>query len=323
MSGHSINILDKGYLVLFGGYSNNRCRSNIYISDLEDISDTIDINLKYKNFIFHEVFVKDNQLPELASSAMCSHPYKNIVYIFGGSGSIWGRTNSDHFIIVDFDSNTKSIKNITSGPPPMYGATLNYYNEKIYLYGGTNGTVFFNSLYEYDLNLEKWNLITTAGKIPEPKYKHSSVLIDEHLYIIGGGQYQPDDCDIKIHKLNLKTLMWSECKIYGDIPKESIANTSTYDPISKKIWIFGGRLYYDEKSNYLYSYDIETLNCTKHSTIINYNIDNSKLTINNIPIDKREFHAMTIYKNKLFIVAGSTGLKRLNTVLVFHLPNFL
>jgi hypothetical protein len=325
MSGHSVALLNKGYLVLYGGYTEGDCKSHLLITDLEDLSEEINESLVFQPFIFNKSFLSENELPALASCSMCSHPNKNIIYIFGGSGSIWGRTNSDHFMIIDFDSNTKKIVNTTSlnGPIAMYGCTLDYYNDNLYLFGGTNGCTFSNSLYKYDLKKDKWEILTTSGNCPTPRYKHSSLIIDNYLYIIGGGQYSPEDSELEISKLNLDTLKWYECKFLSTvIPRNIIAGSCSYDSVNKNIWIFGGRIYTDKKLNKLYSYNIENMICKEHE-IINKYVFKNILEKNKNELENREFHTGSIYKNKLFIIAGSTGSKRLNTVQVFYLPNFI
>jgi hypothetical protein len=62
--------------------------------------------------------------------------------------------------------------------------------------------------------------------------------------------------------------------------------------------------------------------CKEHE-IINKYVFKNLLEKNKNELENREFHTGSIYKNKLFIIAGSTGSKRLNTVQVFYLPNFI
>jgi hypothetical protein len=327
MSGHSAVLLNKGYLVLYGGYSESKCKSHLLITDLEDLSEEVDKSVVFRPFIFNKSFLSDGELPELASCSMCAHPYKNIVYIFGGSGAIWGRTNSDHFMTIDFDSNTKKIVNTTSlnGPKGTYGCTLDYYKDNLYLFGGTDGTLFFNSLYKYDLKKDKWEILNTNGTCPSTRYKHSSLIIDNYLYIIGGGQYRPIDSNLDIYKLNLDTLRWYECKFLDTIPRNILAGSSSYDSINKNIWIFGGRTDTDVRTNKLYSYNIETMNCIEYEINNKYKVKNNTglLEKDESELEKREFHTSCLYKNKLIIIAGSTGSKRLNKVQVFYLPNFI
>ena len=42
-SGHCAVILHQGYLVMFGGYNNFKCKSDLYLFDLEELPD---INIK-------------------------------------------------------------------------------------------------------------------------------------------------------------------------------------------------------------------------------------------------------------------------------------
>ena len=73
----------------------------------------------------------------------------------------------------------------------MYGHSMNYYQNALYIFGGTTGFDYFKDLYKYDLISNQWQkIILTQGSGPEPeaRYKHSTVLIpDEKRLLIFGG----------------------------------------------------------------------------------------------------------------------------------------
>lgn len=320
MSGHNTVLLPNGYLAIYGGYNNNKCKSDFYIMDLEELP-----NLNHKNIVSNKLYssrIPDDALPKLASSAMCSHPYKNIIYIFGGSGEHWGRSNSDVFIIINLDDNTLNISHAAehNGPPASYGATINFYKEKLYVFGGTNGVIFYNHIYEYDLKSQKWSQKHSIGKIPTARYKHNSFIVNDDLYIMNGGQYESFSGDMQVYKLNLKTFYWEPSQVLGDIPCNYIASGVTFDPTQNCVWIFGGRYGENCRTNKIYRYHIETQHCKEFAFENNFKLVDTKLNKLHSAIKGREFHTVCLYKNKLISIAGSTGIERLGTFTIFYLP---
>lgn len=320
MSGHNTVLLPNGYLAIYGGYNISKCKCDFYIMDLEELPD-----LNHKNIVSNKLYnsrIPTDVLPKLASSSMCSHPYKNIVYIFGGSGENWGRSNSDIFIIINLDDNTQKITHTTenNGPPASYGSTINFYQDKLYVFGGTNGVIFYNHIYEYDLKTEKWSQKHSIGKIPTARYKHNSFINNDYLYIMNGGQYESFDGEIQVYKLDLKTFYWTQCQVLGDIPCNYIASGLSFEPTQNCVWIFGGRYGNNLKSNKIYRYSLETQHCKEFIFENNFKLVDSSLKKLHSPIQGREFHTVSIYKNKLISIAGSTGVERLGTLTMFYLP---
>ena len=67
--------------------------------------------------------------------------------------------------------------------------SLNKYENKVYLFGGINSN-YLNDIWEYNLLNNKWKKITFDKNInftlPNPRYEHSSVIINKYLVIYGG-----------------------------------------------------------------------------------------------------------------------------------------
>jgi len=131
-------------------------------------------------------------------------------------------------------------------PPPGYGQSLCVYKHRLILFGGTCGSFFYNHLFEYDtqeqvgreggeggreggamllsvcplscaaahhpplppfLFLQVWTRLQAQGRPPNPRYKHQAVVVGDSMYILGGGQYSPEEGPMDIHKLNLETMV--------------------------------------------------------------------------------------------------------------------
>ena len=57
---------------------------------------------------------------------------------------------------------------------------------KMIVFGGWNGTDFFNDVYALDLEIMAWSKPNTSGPAPSPRKGHCSILIGTNLVIHGG-----------------------------------------------------------------------------------------------------------------------------------------
>ncbi|RDL36143.1 Kelch motif [Venustampulla echinocandica] len=119
------------------------------------------------------------------------------IYVFGGQ--VEGYFMND---LVAFDLNQLQnptnrweilIRNTDDGGPPSGQtppARTNHsvvaYNEKLYLFGGTNGFQWFNDVWCYDPMTNSWASLDCIGYIPAPREGHAAAIVDDVMYIFGG-----------------------------------------------------------------------------------------------------------------------------------------
>ncbi|PBP24417.1 kelch domain-containing protein [Diplocarpon rosae] len=119
------------------------------------------------------------------------------IYVFGGQ--VEGYFMND---LVAFDLNQLQvptnrwemlIRNSEEGGPPQAQVPLartNHsvvtYNEKLYLFGGTNGFQWFNDVWCYDPIPNTWAALDCIGYIPAPREGHAAAIVDDVMYIFGG-----------------------------------------------------------------------------------------------------------------------------------------
>jgi len=140
-------------------------------------------------------------LPTLDSHSSCHYKDdqdKNYIISFGGFvggavGEYWNQ-------ILIFDVETKRWKlpyneeeegvpvHDSEGPSPRCGHSATIYNDKMYVFGGTNGELRNNDLWIYDLVDKSWEAIKLKDN-PPPRNGHTSVVYkNEGLLIFGGIQ---------------------------------------------------------------------------------------------------------------------------------------
>ncbi|KAB8298673.1 hypothetical protein EYC80_000851 [Monilinia laxa] len=119
------------------------------------------------------------------------------IYVFGGQ--VEGYFMND---LVAFDLNQLQIptnrwemliKNSDVGGPPVGQippARTNHsvvtFNEKLFLFGGTNGLQWFNDVWCYDPITNAWTQLDCIGYIPAPREGHAAAIVDDVMYIFGG-----------------------------------------------------------------------------------------------------------------------------------------
>ncbi|KAI9738014.1 MAG: Negative regulator of mitotic exit [Cirrosporium novae-zelandiae] len=119
------------------------------------------------------------------------------IYVFGGQ--VEGLFFND---LVAFDLNSLQTANskwelllkntMEGGPPagsvpqPRTNHSVITWNEKLFLFGGTNGEQWFNDVWTYDPQTNSWSALDCIGYIPAPREGHSAALVGDTMYIFGG-----------------------------------------------------------------------------------------------------------------------------------------
>eukprot|EP01134_Creolimax_fragrantissima_P005828 CFRG5828T1 len=87
----------------------------------------------------------------------------NYLLIFGGSNVPFGHSNQNDFYICDLKRlHWEQIVSSGDVPCPRYGHSLVRRHNKLYLFGGTSGCIYFNDLYEFDLADRRWTRLDIA-----------------------------------------------------------------------------------------------------------------------------------------------------------------
>ncbi|WFD33963.1 hypothetical protein MCUN1_000791 [Malassezia cuniculi] len=92
-----------------------------------------------------------------------------------------------------FDLNTLKTTPVwqlisVNGPRPARrtGHTCVTYQDRLYLFGGTDGNYHYNDTWCFDLVSRTWTELKCIGYIPVPREGHAACLIDDIMYVFGG-----------------------------------------------------------------------------------------------------------------------------------------
>jgi Galactose oxidase, central domain/Bacterial TSP3 repeat len=137
----------------------------------------------------------------------------------------------------------------TSGQvaPSIYYHTsvLDYYNSRMVVFGGYNGSARLNEVWELDFSDggNSWSKLNPTGTAPTPRYKHSAVF-DSHgrrMIVYGGQGYEGYTNRVFALDLDSVPEQWSEILPQGTPPPQNLVEYSVvYDARNDRMIVYGG-----------------------------------------------------------------------------------
>ncbi|KAI1749290.1 hypothetical protein F4782DRAFT_311224 [Xylaria castorea] len=122
-------------------------------------------------------------------------------------------------------------------PPPRTNHSMITYNDKMFLFGGTNGQLWFNDVWCYDPPTNTWAQLDCIGYIPSPREGHSAALIDDVMYIFGGRGKSGDDLG-DLAAFRISSRRWYTFQNMGPTPSPRSGHSMT--AAGKSIVVIGG-----------------------------------------------------------------------------------
>ncbi|KAK1963954.1 kelch domain-containing protein [Colletotrichum sublineola] len=170
------------------------------------------------------------------------------IYIFGGQ--IEGYFMND---LAAFDLNQLQmpnnrwemlIQNTDSGGPAVGKiptARTNHsvvtFNDKMYLFGGTNGYQWFNDVWSYDPATNEWTQLDCIGYIPVPREGHAAAIVDDVMYIFGGRTEEGVDLG-DLAAFRITSRRWYTFQNMGPSPSPRSGHSMT--TVGKAVVVVGG-----------------------------------------------------------------------------------
>ncbi|PKS09395.1 hypothetical protein jhhlp_004010 [Lomentospora prolificans] len=111
------------------------------------------------------------------------------------------------------------------------------FNDKLYLFGGTNGYQWFNDVWSYDLTLNKWTQLDCIGYIPVPREGHAAAIVDDVMYIFGGRTEDGTDLG-DLAAFRITSRRWYTFQNMGPSPSPRSGHSMT--AVSKSVVVVGG-----------------------------------------------------------------------------------
>ncbi|KAI0138121.1 hypothetical protein F4776DRAFT_79670 [Hypoxylon sp. NC0597] len=170
------------------------------------------------------------------------------IYIFGGQ--VEGYFMND---LAAFDLNQLQMpnnrweilgENVETGgtvqgkvPPARTNHSMITFNDKMYLFGGTNGFQWFNDVWCYDPAVNKWTQLDCIGYIPVPREGHAAALVDDVMYIFGGRTEEGADLG-DLAAFRITSRRWYTFQNMGPSPSPRSGHSMT--AVGKSVVVVGG-----------------------------------------------------------------------------------
>ncbi|KXJ94043.1 hypothetical protein Micbo1qcDRAFT_187874 [Microdochium bolleyi] len=125
----------------------------------------------------------------------------------------------------------------TAIPPARTNHSMITYDDKLYLFGGTNGFQWFNDVWCYDPAVNKWAQLDCIGYIPVPREGHAAALVDDVMYVFGGRTEDGTDLG-DLAAFRISSRRWYTFQNMGPSPSPRSGHSMT--AVAKTIVVVGG-----------------------------------------------------------------------------------
>lgn len=210
----------------------------------------------------------------------------SVLYVFGGQ--------LDDFFFDDLisydlttlqspDSHWNFIKPNSSSPPPRTNHTIITYQDKLYLFGGTDGKLWYSDTWVFDPTDNTWTALECAGFIPAPCEGHSATIVGDIMYVFGGRSAEGKDLGT-LSALKIPARKWFSFQNMGPGPTPRSGHSMTAFG-GHKILIMGGEspdLDVQNPDGFANDYESNNLVFVLDTSRISY-----PPTANETPIEKR------------------------------------
>lgn len=183
------------------------------------------------------------------------------LYVHGGyDGETW--YNSLHILDTkSYDASPWEEGHPTGPPSARTCHALTNLNHKLYMFGGCDGSRYFNDVHVLDLGRMIWSQPDVSGPKPQCRAYHTMTAIGDQLYVIGGEgdsgvrasrDWSPTRFN-DVHILDTIKMQWIQTRPSGTLPPALRGHTA--HPIGNKILVFGGQ---DDSGNMLQLHTFDT-----------------------------------------------------------------
>ncbi|KAK9423586.1 putative Cell polarity protein [Seiridium unicorne] len=170
------------------------------------------------------------------------------IYIFGGQiegyfmndlaafdlNQLQLPTNRWEILVENSENNTSPKGKV---PPARTNHTVITYNDKMYLFGGTNGFQWFNDVWCFDPAIVQWTQLDCIGYIPVPREGQAAALVDDVMYIFGGRTEEGADLG-DLAAFRISSRRWYTFQNMGPTPSARSGHSMT--TVGKSIVVVGG-----------------------------------------------------------------------------------
>jgi hypothetical protein len=225
----------------------------------------------------------------------------SVLYIFGGQ---LNDTFFDDLISYDLttlqspNSHWNFIKPTSPTPPARTNHTVITHDDKLYLFGGTDGKNWYNDTWCYDPAFNTWKELNCTGFVPEPCEGHAATIVGDIMYVFGGRSRESQDLGL-LSALIIPSQKWFNFQNMGPGPSPRSGHSMTAFDVDKII-VMGGespKVSEHDTINKVFVLDTSKINYPPNAT----NLDGEAKDLSGvIQKDTKEVQVKCTEKPKLF-----------------------
>lgn len=122
-------------------------------------------------------------------------------------------------------------------PPARTNHSVVTWNDRLYLFGGTDGVTWFSDVWSYDPRTNSWSQLECIGYIPVAREGHAAALVGDVMYVFGGRTEEGNDLG-DLAAFRISTRRWYTFQNMGPSPSPRSGHSMT--AFGKYIVITGG-----------------------------------------------------------------------------------
>ena len=146
---------------------------------------------------FYEFNTETNQWTEIVPSLLNNPPtprhshsavvYNGSMYVFAGYDGLYKNDfHKYNFTTKTWNMIKDSNPSAENWPKPRYRTSCVVFKDKMFMFGGHDGTRQLNDFYFFDFNHEIWTQINHTEVMPSPRDSHIAIVYNWSLFIFGG-----------------------------------------------------------------------------------------------------------------------------------------
>ncbi|KAE9404377.1 galactose oxidase [Gymnopus androsaceus JB14] len=125
----------------------------------------------------------------------------------------------------------------TERPAQRAGHVCINHQNRIVIFGGTDGQYHYSDTWSFDLITRKWSELICAGRIPAPREGHAAALVDNVMYIFGGGGVDGKDLN-DLAAFRLSNQRWYKFPYVGPAP--GVRSGHAMASFGARVFVLGG-----------------------------------------------------------------------------------
>jgi len=173
---------------------------------------------------------------------MVYDPQTEEVILFGGYSQSLGVRLNDLWAYDPVKGAWTELAPSGAAPSAREGQTMTYdaVSGKVVLFGGYSGTEYYNDTWAYDPQADAWQELTPAGDLPPARTQQCMVYDSAGAQTLLYGGWDDTNNLTDIWAYDLVADAWHQVEQQGDIPEPRFAAAAAYEPVSGKMYVFGG-----------------------------------------------------------------------------------